>query len=75
MRIRITVPLFELGPIQWTRGQEVDVPEELARQLEELGKVVILPIAETATMPAPERAVLPRPTGKPKPPSGAKKRS
>ncbi len=72
MQIRITVPVLEYGPVQWTRGQIALVPDALGRQLIERKEAIAVPIAEQAIMPRTENATVPRTFGKPKPPAKPK---
>ena len=71
MQIRITKAVLEYGPVQWTRGQIVDLPDELAAEFIARKEAVPVPIAEQATLPPPQNAVVPRSFSKPKPPAKA----
>lgn len=70
MQVRILVPILELGPIQWTRGQIAELPEQLAQHYIASKEAEEVPSAEQATMPKPENAMaVPKYSGKPKPPA------
>jgi hypothetical protein len=68
MKIRISVAVLPYGNVQLLRGQVLDVPETLALAWVEQEEAVLMPIAERATLPAPQNAMVPRTFAKPKPP-------
>lgn len=57
MQIRITAAVFESGNIQFTRGQILDLPEELAQRFVDDGVAEAVPSAENAAMPRYATAV------------------
>ena len=74
MQIRVTVPVLELGPYQFNRGQIAILPDDVAQRCIDEGKATAVPLAEQAVMPRYETAVVPRTAGKPKPPAKPKGR-